>query len=89
MIYVLLGIIFILALFLIKALMRKNDLIEELNIEIVNVRAGKDKIKILDYNYKSLKKVYQSTLKKKKTQDMEYKKLQKLYKIEKIARKKQ
>lgn len=63
--------------------MLRNDIIDELNIEIVNVRKFKDKIKILDYNYTSLKKVHKSVLKKNKKQDMEHKKLQKLYTIEK------
>ena len=64
MIYILFGVIGILVIYLGFVSSKRAQIRRELSIEKLNLKSANSDIKILRYNYTSLKKVYTSLLKK-------------------------
>ena len=76
MIYTLLGIIVILIAFYIRQGVQKEKIIKERDEAFSKIGFLNKEIKILTYNYTSLKKVHSTVLRKNKTLAVDHKKLQ-------------
>lgn len=77
MIYALLGSIVILIVFYIRVRVQKKQITQQRNEALSKIGFLNEDVRILKYNYSSLKKVYSTLLKKNKTLVTDYKKLHK------------